>query len=330
MINMSNAPQEQLLPRLQVIVYSLVALALLLLIYDQYRHGLYALVLSNAVSIPAFLFSAAYIYINRDRDSFLWVNYPLVISLTGLALFQLPNYPDLMIHYLFVLPMFTYFCLPMAHASIVNVVVGMAMAGLLWVQVDASMAIRYTVNFSLLVLTTWCFAYLTLLKGASLQRLALTDQVSGAYNREHFYHLLERELARGEATRQSVSMIGIVLDDYRQLIDLHGNRSVMHFMPQFVKKIRQLIRGEDDIFRLEDDLIMLVLPNCGEEGAIVLMERIKRKIQEQSWKPFAEVSISVAAVTRNADEDSESIEKRLLARLNKQQKTSLQLAAFSD
>ena len=97
-----------------------------------------------------------------------------------------------------------------------------------------------------------------------------------------------------------------------------------------LKKIRQLIRGEDDIFRLEDDLIMLVLPNCGEEGAIVLMERIKRKVQEQSWRPFAEVSISIAAVTRNADEDSESIEKRLLKRLNKQQKTSLQLAAFSD
>ncbi|MEE3209810.1 MAG: diguanylate cyclase [Pseudomonadota bacterium] len=330
MISFNTPPQEQLLPRLQVIVYSLVAFALLLLIYDQYRQGLYSLVLANAISIPAFLFSAAYIYINRDRDSFLWVNYPLVAALAGLALVQLPRYPDLMIHYLFAMPMFTYFCLPMQHATVVNILVASAMGVILWGKVDVQTAVRYTTNFSLLVLSTWCFSYLTLLKGASLQRLALTDQVSGAYNREHFYHLLERELARGEATRQSVSMIGIVLDDYRQLIDLHGNRSVVQFMPQFVKKIRQLIRGEDDIFRLEDDLIMLVLPNCGEEGAIVLMERIKRKVQEQSWKPFAEVSISIAAVTRNADEDSESIEKRLLKRLNKQQKTSLQLAAFSD
>jgi diguanylate cyclase (GGDEF)-like protein len=171
---------------------------------------------------------------------------------------------------------------------------------------------------------------LILLKGGSLQRLALTDQVSGAYNREHFYHLLERETVRGEATRQSVSLIGIVLDDYRQLIDLHGNRTILQFMPRFVKRIRQLIRGEDDIFRMEDDLIVLVLPNCGEEGAIVLMERMKRKIQEQSWRPFAELSISVAAVTRTSAEDSEALEKRLLGRLNKQQRTSLQLAAFSE
>ena len=106
MISMHSAPQEQLLPRLQVVVYSLVALALLLLIYDQYRQGLYPLVLANAVSIPAFLFSAAYIYINRDRDSFLWVNYPLVAALAGLALFQLPEYPHLIIHYLFAMPMF--------------------------------------------------------------------------------------------------------------------------------------------------------------------------------------------------------------------------------
>ena len=81
---------------------------------------------------------------------------------------------------------------------------------------------------------------------------------------------------------------------------------------------------------MEDDLIVLVLPNCGEEGAIVLMERMKRKIQEQSWRPFAELSISVAAVTRTSAEDSEALEKRLLGRLNKQQRTSLQLAAFSE
>ena len=81
---------------------------------------------------------------------------------------------------------------------------------------------------------------------------------------------------------------------------------------------------------MDDDLIILVLPNCGEEGAIVLMERMKRKIQEQSWKPFAELSISVAAVTRNHEETTASLEKRLLARLQKQQRTSLQLAAFSD
>jgi len=330
MISAHNLPQEQLLPRLQAVVYSLVALALCLLIYDHYRQGLYGLVLSNAVSIPAFLFSAVYIYINRDRDAFLWVNYPLVAALAGLALFQLPAYPDLMIHYMFAIPMFTYFCLPMNHATVYNLVFAVAMAGVLWVSEDVNTMLRYTTNFTLLVLSTWCYSYLTLLKGASLQRLALTDQVSGAYNREHFYHLLERELARGQATRQSVSMIGIVLDDYRQLIDLHGNRAVVQFLPRFVKRLRQLIRGEDDIFRLQDDLIVLVLPNCGEEGAIVLQERIKRKIQEQSWRPFAEVSVNVSAVTRNHEEDGEAFEKRLLARLNKQQRTSRQLAAFSD
>lgn len=330
MITMNDLPQDQLLPRLQATVYTLVSVALLILIYDQYRQGLYSLVLSNAVSIPAFLFSAIYIYINRDKDAFLWVNYPLVAALAGLALFQLPAYPDLMVHYLFAVPMFTYFCLPMYHSTLFNIATALAMAVVLWVHEDAFMALRYTTNFTLLVLSTWCFAYLILLKGGSLQRLALTDQVSGAYNREHFYHLLERETARGEATRQSVSLIGIVLDDYRQLIDLHGNRTILQFMPRFVKRIRQLIRGEDDIFRMEDDLIVLVLPNCGEEGAIVLMERMKRKIQEQSWRPFAELSISVAAVTRTSAEDSEALEKRLLGRLNKQQRTSLQLAAFSE
>lgn len=42
MITMNDLPQDQLLPRLQATVYTLVSVALLILIYDQYRQGLYS------------------------------------------------------------------------------------------------------------------------------------------------------------------------------------------------------------------------------------------------------------------------------------------------
>ena len=102
----SELSQEQLLPRLQVLVYSLAAVAISILIYDQYRQGLYPLVLSNAIAIPALFFSAIFIYINRDRDAYAWINYPLICLLAALSLYQLPDYPVLMTHYLYALPLF--------------------------------------------------------------------------------------------------------------------------------------------------------------------------------------------------------------------------------
>jgi len=201
---------------------------------------------------------------------------------------------------------------------------------LLWIDHGFMLALRTGTNYSLLLGSAWCFAYLTLLKGWSLKRLALTDQTSGAYNRRHFFHALTREIARSESTRHSVSLIGLVIDDYRQLIDIHGNRVMSQFLPRFVERTQRQIRAGDDVFRLADDLFVLILPNCPEDGAIVLMERVKRTLQQQAWKPFAEISISASAVGLQMGEDSKDLEKRLSAKLKKQKRASLQLAAFAD
>lgn len=322
--------QDELLSRLQTLMYFLSALAIAILMYDQYRQGLYPLVLTNAIAIPAFLFSAVYIYINRDHEKRAWVNYPLIFTLAGLALFQLPQYPQLMTHYLYALPLFSYFALPLYQGTVFNILVALLMTGLVWADFGFAKALRTGTNYSLLIGSAWCFAYLTMLKGWSLKRLALTDQISGAYNRRHFFHALDREIARTESNRQSISLIGLVIDDYRQLIDIHGNRVMSQFLPRFTERTQRLIRAGDEVFRVTDDLFVLLLPNCPEDGAIVLMERVKRSLQQHTWKPFAEISVSASAVGFQSGESSRDMEKRLLAKLKKQRLTNLQLAAFSD
>lgn len=322
--------QEELLPRLQVVVYLLAACAVALMLYDQYRQGLYPLVLSNAIAIPAFIFSAIFIYLKRDQQGFERINYALIFTLAALALYRLPDYPLQMTHYLYALPLFSFFCLPLTPATLISAAAAVIMVAVLWIESGFLVALRTGTNFSLLLGSAWCFAYLTLLKGWSLKRLALTDRYSGAYNRRHFFQALEREIARSHSTRQSVSLIGVVIDDYRQLIDIHGNRVMTQFLPRFVDTTQRMIRAGDEVFRLADDLFVLMLPNCPEDGAIVLMERVKRSLQQQAWKPFAEVSLSAAAVGVQMGEDARDVEKRLLARLKKQKRASLQLAAFAD
>lgn len=322
--------QEQLQPRLQIVVYTLAAVAVSILIYDQYRQGLYPLVISNAIAIPAFLFSAIFIFINRNRETFNWVNYPLILLLVALALYQLPRYPQLMIHYLYAVPLFSYFCLSIMQATLFNVLVAIIAIAIVWSQSGTAYGLRTGTNYVLLLGSAWCFAYLTLLKSESLKRLALTDAESGAYNRRHFSHTLEREIARSESTRQSVSLIGLVIEDYKQLMDIHGGRVVQQLLPAFVRRAQDQIRAADEVFRLDEDKFVLVLPHCPEDGAIVLMERVKRNLQQQTWKPVSEMTLETAAVAWLPGEDSKDLEKRLEMKLKKQKRASLQLAAFSD
>ena len=163
-----------------------------------------------------------------------------------------------------------------------------------------------------------------------MRRLALTDQVSGAYNKRHFYHTLDREISRSENSQDPISLIALTIDDYHQMMDIHGRRSISGFLSHFTDRSRSIIRAGDEIFRLEEDLFILLLPHCPNDGAIVLMERIKRNLQQQSWEPIAELSLSTSAATWSTGETAQELQKRLLQSLTKQQKTTLQLAAFTE
>ncbi|MDF1762251.1 MAG: diguanylate cyclase [Oleibacter sp.] len=335
-------------PKNQTIAYAVIALMIAMLMIDQYRHGQYSIVLANALLLPTLIFGAAYVYINRDRYSSSKVPYVLLLIIAMVSLSCLHEHSTSVDYFFYAIPFFSYLMLPMRHATWFNIGLMLAMIvtfslpltawdvfnlqahhNAITREEDASEAIRVVMAQFMFFMSALVYGYLAELRGAALQRLALTDQVSGASNHKHFYQLLERELARGQLTRQRVSLMGLYLNDYQQLIDLHGQGAMRRFLPDFVKSMRGLIRGEDDIFRVDEDLLVLVLPNCGEEGAMVLSERFKRRITEQNWSPFVELAVSVVVVTDQANDDAEGLEKRLIKRLQKQRRTSLQLAAFT-
>jgi diguanylate cyclase (GGDEF)-like protein len=322
--------QQPLTLRIQIILYTLAALAICILIVDQYRQGLYVLVLSNAIGVPAFLFSAIFLYINRDRTPSLWVHHILIVLLASLALYQLADYPALMTHYLYALPLFSFFCLSILNATVINIVIVIITSSILWSELGWQEGLRTGTNYSLFLGSTWCFAYLTQLKQNSLRRLALTDQVSNAYNKRHFYHTLDREISRSQNSYDPISLIAITIDDYHQMMDINGLRSINNFLSLFTSRARTVIRAGDEVFRLEEDLFILLLPHCPNDGAIVLMERIKRNLQQQSWEPIPELNVSTSTATWATGETSQELQKRLLQSLTKQQKTTLQLAAFSE
>lgn len=323
-------PQQQLTLRIQIILYTLAAFAVCILMIDQYHQGLFSLVLSNAIAVPAFLFSAIYLYINRNHTPALWVHHILISLLALLALYQLTEFPELMTHYLYALPLFSFFCLPILNATVINLVVAVITTSIMWHEFGWQEGLRSGINYCLFLGSAFCYAYLTQIKQRSLRRLALTDQVSGAYNKRHFYHTLDREISRSENTQDPISLIALTVDDYHQMMDIHGRRSIDIFLSQFTDRSRTIIRAGDEIFRLEEDLFILLLPHCTNDGAIVLMERIKRNLQQQSWDPVAELSLSTSAATWTTGETAQELQKRLLQSLTKQQKTTLQLAAFSE
>lgn len=329
MLSLNRVYPDRLVLRIQVLLYLLVAALLSLLMVFQYTNGLYELVLTEMLLLPALLMVAAYLLIRRDTTGQDVVHTSLIGLLALVFLYTLQEHPQLNLYMLLLVPVVAALVLPLMLAVIVTSVVGVLLFGVLLMSVGLLSSLRYTLWFVLFAVSVFGFAWLTLSNGLNMLSLSLTDPLSGAYNAKHFPHRLEREIACGEVTGQDISLIAIVLDDYVQLTDLYTHQEMSQFLPRLTGRIRQLIRGEDDIFRLRDDLWVLVLPNCGEEGAVVLNERISRRLEELSWEPMSELSISVTAVTHHSHETAAQLDQRLMKLLQKKKQTTLQMSAFS-
>ena len=321
--------RDDLLPKIQVWVYLGAAGLVALSLYDQFQRGFYPLVLSNALAIPAFLFAATYIHINQHLARYQYVNYGLVIFLSALGLWQLSSYPKLMTYYLYVMPLFSFFALPIRSALLGNSLILCALCLILWSTQDLVLAIRTSLHYLLLCIAAWSFASLIVMKHESLRRLTLTDHFSGAYNQRHFSDILGREIERSHSSGKPVSLVALLIDDYSLLQDMYGNQVTNEVLPKMVDSIQALIRTEDEIFRLEPDLFVLLLPNCSDEHANVLMERIHTGLKEQEWPTINQLALVMEAMAIRVGENEQEAQSRLIARLKKEQLTRLQMTSFS-
>lgn len=328
MASLSDLYQGLLFPKIQLLVLSLIALLLVPLIYCQYQYGLYQLSLVSGCMLATLVLQLLYLVINQDRDPLLFFNYLFLCLMCAGVMYQLFLHASLMAHMLVLIPILLYFSIPIKQAVLLNLLALLVLIGLVnFVLPSPSMYLA--VFFLAFSITAFCFCYFCVMHDLHLKKLALTDSISGAYNQEHFKFMLEREIAREEVTQQSTSLIGVVLSDYQQMTELHGKRNMLKLLPDLMQYINDFIRGEDDLFRMEEDTFVLVLPNCPEEGAIVLLERLKRKLQEKNWEPFSEVAIQVEAVTHQQGESISAVKERLWKKLNKSKGKRLQITAFS-
>jgi len=56
-----------------------------------------------------------------------------------------------------------------------------------------------------------------------LNRLSITDSLTGLYNQRHFYARLREEIARAKRQKQQLSLILLDLDDFKSYNDTHGH-----------------------------------------------------------------------------------------------------------
>jgi diguanylate cyclase (GGDEF)-like protein len=127
-----------------------------------------------------------------------------------------------------------------------------------------------------------------------LARVAVTDVLTGAYNREFLGQQLPQELARAVAGDQPLSVAMIDVDHFKQVNDRHGHDVGDEVLVEFTARLRGAIRGDDLLVRYGGEEFLAVLPRADAGRAWEVAERMRARV---SARPFVvgELALSIAA-----------------------------------
>ena len=109
---------------------------------------------------------------------------------------------------------------------------------------------------------------------SEVQRLAVTDSLTGLYNRHKLNESLETEVERARRYGRPLSMIMIDMDGLKAVNDSQGHQAGDAVLQQAAQAVRSQVRRVDSPTRFGGDEFIVLLPEASGEEA----ERVARRI----------------------------------------------------
>jgi two-component system cell cycle response regulator len=113
------------------------------------------------------------------------------------------------------------------------------------------------------------------------QEAALTDVLTGLYNRRHAMERLAQEWAESERGHRPLCLLALDIDHFKPVNDNYGHDTGDAALRQFADILRAFSRTPDVPCRFGGEEFLLIAPDTPLEGALHLAERIRAAIQNK-------------------------------------------------
>ncbi len=143
-----------------------------------------------------------------------------------------------------------------------------------------------------------------------VKRLAITDPLTGCYNRRFFDEIGRRELERHRRYGKPLSVMFVDLNRFKHLNDRFGHDTGDQVLRTLGTLLQRQVRQSDYVIRWGGDEFLLLLTCTAEEGAVKAEELKAAFAQEReasSLPPDIGLSVGVAAVEESAETLSHAI-----------------------
>lgn len=136
---------------------------------------------------------------------------------------------------------------------------------------------------------------------ATVQRLSITDELTGLNNRRGFLLLAEQQLKLARRVNTSVCLLFIDLDGLKQINDRLGHKMGDRMIADAAHILRQTFRESDVVARLGGDEFAVFVPGCGTGDDVVSrLEDTVKQFNAATERPYA-LSMSIGLSSCQVD-----------------------------
>jgi len=140
----------------------------------------------------------------------------------------------------------------------------------------------------------------------SLHRLAITDHLTGAYNRRYFYHLTEQILLRAAQRDLRVRLLLYDMDNFKHYNDTYGYAAGDEILRETASLVRRITRSHDVVARIGGDEFAVLFWDAQEprspdsqpyEDAYLLADRFRRAVANHEFPSLGPEAVGALTIS---------------------------------
>jgi len=112
------------------------------------------------------------------------------------------------------------------------------------------------------------------------RRLAITDSLTGLFNRRHFNQQLEENVGRAARYDEPLALLFLDVDHFKSVNDKFGHQAGDRCLQAMARTLRESVRDSDQIARIGGEEFAILLIRADRELSLSIAERLRSRIDD--------------------------------------------------